>query len=141
MMTVTVLTLSVAAGLARTAEAGLFGHRGQTYVYNGSTGYYTGGPTPVNYGYSYGYQPSYAPTYAQPRGYVTPYAVPMTYYPVQPVYVVPRVTVMPVLRGPGPDETTEPMDRHLIRIKARAGASSEVGPTSVGPEPFIVWPD
>jgi hypothetical protein len=104
MRMVAALTLFGATTLAGTAEAGFFGHRGRTYVYNGHTGYYTGGGGGcVNCG---GYAPAGYATrpYATGYGYSNSYAAPTRYYaptpyPLRPVYAQPRPVYAPQAAG------------------------------------------
>jgi hypothetical protein len=87
-LTVAALSLIGAAALTDSAEARGFGHRGRTYVYNGSTGYYT---NRGNHGYNHVVRPVYGNDYGYQGVYRQAYVTPT------PVYVVkaPRAYAAP----------------------------------------------
>jgi hypothetical protein len=76
-LTVTALALSAAVFATDTPEARAFGRRGRTYVYNGYSGYWTGGRPVVGHTFA---QPTVSTSgdhgYAPPRAYVSGYAYP-----------------------------------------------------------------
>src|SRR5947209_5141106 len=79
------MTLSVVTGLSGifAANQAVAGHKGQTYHYNGSAGYWTGSYAACNYNYAPqpAYYASQHPSYAPATNYATPQRI--VYAPAQ----------------------------------------------------------